>query len=465
MLSRQTWRVLARPRLGIAYRTYAAMATPFRIDVEAKDSGLLGLKLRNEEAAKVTELLQKDLETHHVFFNVDGYHDHIVHHLLTLYGTGASAQDLQKAYDANDSYQLKAMKPRDEVVDQLSKDWDAAKDYVGKGRQYASFLRFFQGEIEKLGCEAVLMEYLFKDDKRGRDMQSRLFGGLLHPLIQLMYGLEWEQPATIASGLAQISIHDNGLHEFLTRSQADAAARPDSYQMGSIIDLYAQIAPNQKLASSARWEDRNRIYDGVLKRAPDEMVELASQVQVRPEELEERTAEMLHTAAYVVASAAFHPPHVPKFDFFLTHHVTSAPFFLTLNKLPWVPTAVKVRLLESKIRMDLLQYVARGCPALHADSLFDYTPKDASSLVARPEELLPRIHTIVDDGHTVKLSRALLLAQRVSQPYQDRPWIRIPDDDAWVRAQYLLLDGNEHWEVKWVRAGGFEEAWEEIPKE
>lgn len=48
--------------MGIASRTYAAMATPFRIDVEAKDSGLLGLKLGNEEAAKVTELLQKDLE-------------------------------------------------------------------------------------------------------------------------------------------------------------------------------------------------------------------------------------------------------------------------------------------------------------------------------------------------------------------------------------------------------------------
>lgn len=62
MLSRQAWRVFARPRLGIVSRNYAIMATPFRIDVEPKDAGLLGLKLGNDEAAKVSELLQKDLE-------------------------------------------------------------------------------------------------------------------------------------------------------------------------------------------------------------------------------------------------------------------------------------------------------------------------------------------------------------------------------------------------------------------
>ena len=38
------------------------MATPFKIDVEAKDAGLLGFKLGTKEAAKVTELLQTDLE-------------------------------------------------------------------------------------------------------------------------------------------------------------------------------------------------------------------------------------------------------------------------------------------------------------------------------------------------------------------------------------------------------------------
>ncbi|KAH7152447.1 hypothetical protein B0J13DRAFT_522738 [Dactylonectria estremocensis] len=440
-------------------------ATPFRIDVEPKQSGLLGLKLGHEEAAKVTELLQHDLDKHHVFFNAEGYHDHLVHHLLTLYGTGASTKDLQKAFDANVSYQLKAMEPRDQVVEQLSKDWSGAKNYVGKGRQYPSFLRFFQGEIERLGWQEVLMEYLFKDDERGRDLQSRLFGGLLHPLIQLMYGLEWEQPATIASGLAQIAVHDNRLQDFFTRSQYAANARPDSFQMGSIMDLYDKIGQNEKLATSARWEDPNRIYDGVLKRAPDEMIELASQVKVRAEDLEERTAEMIHTTAYVVTTAAFRPPHVPKLDFFLTHHATSAPFFLVLNKYPWIPTDVKVRLLETKIRMDLVQYIARGCPSLDPEAVFSYVPKDAASLVTNPEDLLPRIHTIVDDGHTVKLSRALILAQRASEPYAGRPWIQIAGHDAWSRAHCLLLDCNEHWEVKWVRAAGFKEAWEEIPVE
>ncbi|KPM38382.1 hypothetical protein AK830_g8198 [Neonectria ditissima] len=461
MLSRQTWRVLTKPRLSTISRNYAAMVTPFRIDVKPKDAGLLGLKLGKDEAAKVSELLQKDLENHHVFFNVDGYHDHLVHHLLTLYGTGASTNDLQKAWDANTSYQLKAMKPRDQVVEQLANDWDGAKEHLGKGRQYSSFLRFFQGEIEKMGWKEVLLEYLFKDDERGRDLQSRLFGGLLHPLIQLMYGLEWEQPALIAAGLAQTCVHDNSLHDFLTRSRA--AAQPASAHAGSILDLYALL--DEKLATSARWSDHNRIYDGVLKRAPEEMVLLASRVDVRPEDLEERTAEMVHTAAYVATAAAFHPPHVPHFDFFFTHHMTSAPFFLTVNKHPWIPSAVKTRLLESKIRLDLLQYVAHGCPPLQPDTLLRYEPKDVSPGVFRPEDLLPRIHAIVDDGHTVKLARALLLAQRVSRPYAGRPWVRIPEGDGWLKALYLLLDANEHGAVQWVRAAGFDEAWEEIPKE
>jgi hypothetical protein len=44
---------------------YSTMATPFQIQVEPQNSGLLELKLGQSEASRVTDLLQKDLEVLH----------------------------------------------------------------------------------------------------------------------------------------------------------------------------------------------------------------------------------------------------------------------------------------------------------------------------------------------------------------------------------------------------------------
>lgn len=137
-------------------------------------------------------------------------------------------------------------------------------------------------------------------------------------MIQLMYGLEWQQPAIIAEGLAQTAIHENRLGDFLTRAETAANARSDQPQSHQpYAELFEAARNNEKLARSADFGDSNKIYDGVMVRAPDETIELLSRVKVRPEELEERTAEMYHTAAWVATTAAWHPPHVPKYDFFL----------------------------------------------------------------------------------------------------------------------------------------------------
>ncbi|SPJ73300.1 related to HypA-like protein [Fusarium torulosum] len=443
------------------------MATPFKIKVEPQNSGLLGLKLGENEASKVTDLLQKDLEDHHVFFNEAGFHDHLVHQVLTLYGTGATPNTLDKAYDANKSYQLKAMKPKSEIIDKLEhgSDWS---EYLGKGRNYATFFRFFQDEIERIGWQETLKEYLFKDDARGRDMQSRLFAGVLHPLIQLLYGMEWSQPMIIAAGLAQAAVHRDDYHEFFTLAAKKAKASDAPPKMKTIIDLYEEVAKDEKLKQSSHWEDSNRVFDGVLVRAKEEMIDLAARVRIGEDELDERTAEMVHTSAFVATGAAFHPPYSPRFDFILMHHINSTPFFITFNNQSWIPASVKARFLEYKIRMDLLQYIARGTPALRSDLLREYKPQDGDKLVDRPEDLFPRIHEIVDDGHTVKLARALMLAQRVTKPYQDKDWVRIKGDDEWLKAVYVLLDVNGEADKQggtmWVRSAGFEEAWEDIPK-
>ncbi|KAK0392258.1 hypothetical protein NLU13_1754 [Sarocladium strictum] len=443
----------------------ATMATPYHIHVKPSETGLLHLDRDEQTATKVSELLQDDLEKHHVFFNASGYHDHITHHLLTLYGTGASASDLQNAYRQDASYQLRAQKPRPKVLDALRNDWNAnARDYLGKGKHYAEFLQFFQEKIEANGWQATVQEHLFSDNPVSKDVFARLFAGLYHPMIQLMYGLEWQQPAIIAQGLAQASVHLDRLTSFFTKAEQMSQASPSASSTFSLPELLERARTSGKLSRSAKWND-DKPLNGVLARAEEEALDLVSQVKINPGDLEEKTVEMMHTAAYVAAAAAFHEPYIPRMDFFLIHTLTSSPFFLTINKLGWVPNAQKVRLLEWKMRLDIVEYIAQGCPPLDTASLRRYTPRDPTQ-VHSPWSLLPKFHSQPDDGHTIKVIRSLILAEQESKKYEDKKWIRIKDAKSWLNAHHVMLDSmnTEADTGRWVRGAGFSEAWEGKPK-
>jgi hypothetical protein len=102
--------------------------------------------------------------------------DHIAHQILTLYALGASPDEIQAAYDRNKTYQRKALPMHEDVVNGLHQK-DKFKDALGKEKNYPDFLEFFQREIDKKGVEAVLSEYLFKQDENAESMMARLFGG------------------------------------------------------------------------------------------------------------------------------------------------------------------------------------------------------------------------------------------------------------------------------------------------
>lgn len=142
----------------------------------------------------------------------------------------------------------------------------------------------------------------------------------------------------------------------------------------------------------------------------------------------------------------------------------------------WIPQVNKVRLLEWQLRGLVIEYLSRGSPPLRLDSIRSYIPKDiqlgkAETLVTSPEILLPRFHASRDDGHVVKVARTFLLAQKLSKPYLDklqRPaWLRLADDELWLKAHYILLDATEGVEglglegnmIRWVYGIGFEESW------
>lgn len=134
-----------------------------------------------------------------------------------------------------------------------------------------------------------------------------------------MYGIEWQQPAIVAEALAQTAVHGAGnpVGGFLAEVERAANERAaDGYDY-ELPRLYEGARQNTKLATCARWDDANLLHDGVMGRGRHEAVQLLSLVTVKPGELDERTVEMVHSAAFVAASAAWHPPHVAKYDFFL----------------------------------------------------------------------------------------------------------------------------------------------------
>ncbi|KID63813.1 hypothetical protein MAN_06984, partial [Metarhizium hybridum] len=279
------------------------MASATRIVIKAEDTGFWKARQDEETAAKVPKL---------------------VHQLLALYGTGAPESAIQAAFDANAGYQLKHTPARPHVVAELQADWAAhAPKYLGRGAYYSDFLRFFQDEVDRRGWQAVVAAFLCSPGDAAspaRHMVQRLFSGLVHPMIQLGFGLEWEQPAIVAQGLAQAAVHRNTLGDFFDRVDEAVAAGRGGEQRG-LSDICESLrAENSSLAAAAEWRDGDQsLYAGVLGRGLDEAVALCAQVRVREEDLDERVAEALHHVAYVAASAAWKPPHIPKYDFFLMY--------------------------------------------------------------------------------------------------------------------------------------------------
>ena len=64
-----------------------------------------------------------------------------------------------------------------------------------------------------------------------------------------------------------------------------------------MVQLLDDIRADKKLSTAAHWDDGNKIRDGILVRAKDEMIKYASQWTVKEDELEEKTAEMTNAAS------------------------------------------------------------------------------------------------------------------------------------------------------------------------
>jgi hypothetical protein len=113
-------------------------------------------------------------QNHHIFFNDIGFHNHIVHHILTLYGLGASASQIEAHYKRNSEYQRPPYPVEERTVTDMAVPGHFQK-YMAQEKYYHDYVIFFQKEMEAKGWEIVLNEYLFSGTEQADDLFTRLF--------------------------------------------------------------------------------------------------------------------------------------------------------------------------------------------------------------------------------------------------------------------------------------------------
>lgn len=117
--------------------------------------------------------------------------------------------------------------------------------------------------------------------------------GLVHPLIHLGLGLEFNQPAIVAQALAQTAVHEDKLGcEFFFPTEQRVKNNPNP-ENKSLFQLLNELGADKELHSVVKQSDVNKIFV-LLSRAPERFLGSAAQYVVPENKLQESLAEMIN---------------------------------------------------------------------------------------------------------------------------------------------------------------------------
>lgn len=345
-----------------------------------------------------------------------------------MWSLGATPAEIQDMWDYNTPYQDE-MNPGYPGASSNHGLQDPAvfEKCLGIDDCYPDFLKFFEEEIASKGMPEVVTEYLFKGDERANDILGRMFAGesayptprmtrltnpqstfldLVHPMIHLGCGIEFKQPSLVAEALAGACVHDNWPKSFLLPTEEYVRANPD-IPSKPMLHVLGSLQSDGNISTGTRENDPfNKIPDGFLKRVtPTRLVPYLSQFQVKPEseDLKIKLSDMMHTSTYMLG-AAQRPGKREAMDFVTLHAATLAAFFPAIMAQEWLSNSDKARLLKATARVDAVMYAGAACPALYAGRVVNYMPQHPTHGWS---ELFHRANVYRDEGHAVKLLRAL----------------------------------------------------------
>ncbi|GJJ14036.1 hypothetical protein Clacol_008293 [Clathrus columnatus] len=406
--------------------------------------GLLNIPGATPESKATTErLLKLDHESHHCFFTNVGFHNHLSHHLLAAYDLGAPAELIQAIYDDEAKVQrpidlkTNGVPPEDVPKPGVINDSNWT-EWLGNHKAYWAFVTFFSDKVKALGIQKTVEEFVYSPKANGNnaDMLIRVCAGLLHPLIQLGHGIEFECEIETAAGLAQAAVHNFSresyfpLNDFVD-SEKPAASKERQPQSGpSILLLLRQIYDDNDLIPPLPYDPdafinqrRVAFLEGghrlvALKRILQHFDPGHTKVAI------EECLEEVMISAILLAFGTGKPNRKPRIDFFLMHLVTGSLFIQSVVR---VTDNIEYQraLLRIYIQLMAETIILRGRPRIDPALLMTYTanPLPPTGLVkAHPEAIGPEnrnpwlalIESSLNasDAHVPKTLRTLIYASR-----------------------------------------------------
>jgi hypothetical protein len=308
-------------------------------------------------------------------------------------------------------------------------------------------------------------------------------------MIHLGYGLEFQQPSIVAEALAGACVHEIWPSFFLLPAEEYTRTHRPA-EASSLIDVLNGFHNDDHIRNGVKYTDGfNKLADGLLTRVtPDELSPYLSQFQVKPnpEDLQRKMRDLMYSSMYALA-AAQKPGKRIAMDFVTLHSATTSVFFPVILAQKELTNEEKAHILETAARMSATMYAACGSPALDARAILNYQPRFPEQGWS---ELIQRAIVYYDEGHAVKLLRALRCTEQLGEP---APGFPIAKADL-IKIAHMAMDsielafdetdGNKLPEAisksvaqkmghgsemvtnnmtRWVFYGGLEHAWNHVP--
>ena len=143
------------------------------------------------------------------------------------------------------------------------------------------------------------------------------------------------------------------------------------------------------------------------------------------------------------------------------HCVNCSIFFPTFNAQTSLSTASKARLLAWKGYVDLAIYASRRAPSLHLEEIATYIPKELEAGDAEWKGIFQRLFDYEDDGHAIKLGRAVANGEQTCKKWEEEDWAKIKGF-MWEKIGNMVVDSVEGPGEAWIRGAGFKQAWEKF---